>query len=148
MHLVADEVLQSLIMHQAHEDRRFQGLASNGIEEQLVASVMEAVLAQFSAHAFDRHTGKRSSIPHLGLHATEFTQQALEELSNGHSTGKTVRRYDDVRDDAVHGEGHVDFRKNHANDALLTMMRGELVPNLRYANGIEAHTCEPRTVLV
>jgi len=27
MHLVADEVLQSLIMHQAHKDCRFQGLA-------------------------------------------------------------------------------------------------------------------------
>jgi Arc/MetJ family transcription regulator len=68
--------------------------------------------------------------------------------TDGHAARESVRVDDDIWTDAVACERHVHTAKDNTNDALLSVVRRELVAYLRRSGGMQLDAHEPYAVLV
>lgn len=148
MDLVVHEVLQALVEGGAHEDARLHASPGVAVVEDLVASLLVALVVQLVGDVLHRHVAERRAVALARLQRRDLAQQALDELSDGHTRGNGVRVHDDVRHDAVLREGHVFLPVRHSDRSLLPVPRAQLVADLRDAHRAHLHLHEAEASLV
>src|SRR5207249_9932352 len=78
----------------------------------------EAVFLEGLPHGVLPLTGERRAIDEPSLEATDFPADLLEDVGHGHPRRNRMGIDDQVRDDALRGEGHVLLWSDQADDAL------------------------------
>ena len=148
MDLVVHEVLQALVEGGAHEDARLHASSGVSVVEDLVASLLVALVVQLVGDVLHRHVAERRAVALARLQRRDLAEQTLDELSDGHTRRNGVRVHDDVGDDAVLGEGHVFLPIRHSDRSLLPVSRAQLVSDLRDSHRAHFHLHEAEALLV
>ena len=148
MDLVVHEVLQALVEGGAHEDARLHASSGVSVVEDLVASLLVALVVQLVGDVLHRHVAERRAVALARLQRRDLAEQTLDELSDGHTRGNGVRVHDDIRNDAVLREGHVFLPVRHSDRSLLSVSRAQFVADLRDAYRAHLHLHEAEASLV
>lgn len=130
VHLVLDHVLQLLVVDGSREDVERQRLARDARREVVLAAVAEPLLDQDAGHLLDGAAAKGGAVAVLARQHARLAGHELEHLTDRHARGESVRVHDDVRDDALVRERHVDLLRDEAHDALLAVAGREFVADL------------------
>ena len=85
MDLVVHEVLQALVEGGAHEDARLHASSGVSVVEDLVASLLVALVVQLVGDVLHRHVAERRAVALARLQRRDLAQQTLDELSDGHT---------------------------------------------------------------
>ena len=99
-------------------------------------------------NVFDCLALERSCITFISVQSSDFTKDALNQVTNSHSRWDSVRIDNHVRINAFNGKWQVFLAVSHSTSSFLTMSTGELVSNLRDFNGSHLYLNQSLVLLV
>lgn len=135
IHLIVNQMSQSLIVDRANENEIFKSFSWVGVEHKLVTIFLIACLMNLLCFFLHIKGSKRSGVfRKSALDCRKLGYQALNAMTDGHSRRNTVRINNHIRHDAINCEGKILLPVGHATGAFLSMARSEFVSNLRYSN--------------
>ncbi|GIX64653.1 uncharacterized protein BcabD6B2_40880 [Babesia caballi] len=133
--LVLHHVLEPLVVGGPDEDLAHDHLAGEAAVQRLVAVLAVAALEEPVRHLLHRQLGEGRRVALHAAAGADLPHEALDQVADGHAAGHGVGVHDDVRVDALAGEGHVLRPVGHPDGALLPVPAGELVADLRHPDG-------------
>src|SRR2546426_431912 len=145
--LAGDHVVELLVVDHADENLRGDHAARAAVVPDLLAVRPEAVLHEGVSHRLLPLAGEGRAVDEPTFEAADLPADLLEDVGHGHPGRNRMGIDDQVRDDALRGEGHVFLRSDEPDDALLPVARRELVAQLRDPEVAHLHLRELRAVL-
>lgn len=128
---IRNHVSESLIIDETHEDVDLHHFTLNARIHRLVAIVVVPVLRQLLPievnHVVILVLLKGRHVYKFAVKSTALTCKTLNEHTNGHARGKSVRVDNNVGSQALFGERHIFLRPNDTEYALLPVPRTEFV---------------------
>mmetsp|Transcript_10986 Transcript_10986/g.16053 ORF Transcript_10986/g.16053 Transcript_10986/m.16053 type:complete len:238 (-) Transcript_10986:1894-2607(-) len=134
MHLVVDQMLQSLIERWSDKDTGIQWSPRVTLIHVLVPVLLIAHGMEAVANIFDRNISKGRRVTFASLEDNHLSKNTLNQLSDSHTGWNGVRVHDNVGNDAFDRPWHIFLTIGHSNRSLLPVPRCKLVSNLRDTN--------------
>ena len=148
MNFVSHHVLQPLIEGWSEENHHFKSFACESIVHDFVSIALVPKSVKLVRNVFDCLALERSCITFISVQSSDFTKDALNQVTNSHSRWDSVRIDNHVRINAFNGKWQVFLAVSHSTSSFLTMSTGELVSNLRDFNGSHLYLNQSLVLLV
>src|SRR5439155_695977 len=103
------------------EDLRRDHAARAAVVEDLLPVRPEAVLLEGLPHRVLPLAGEGRAVDEPSFETTDLPADLLEDVGYGHPGRDRMGIDDQVRDDALRGEGHIFLGRDQADDALLAV---------------------------
>mmetsp|Transcript_38401 Transcript_38401/g.115055 ORF Transcript_38401/g.115055 Transcript_38401/m.115055 type:complete len:461 (-) Transcript_38401:2045-3427(-) len=147
VHLVVDEMLETLVERRTDEDSGVERTAGVSLIHGLVAVTLISHGMETHTDILDGHVREGGGVALAPLEYDDLAEETFDQLSDGHSGGDGVRIHDDVGDDPLGREGHVFLSVGHTDRSLLSVPRCKFVPDLGDANVPNPNLGEPIPLL-
>lgn len=129
--LVANHVLQTLVVGRTQEDHDFQLLASESVVHNFVSVALVPKLVKLVAHLVDGLILERCGVALIAIKRGCLGKDTLDQVTDCHAGWDSVRVHNHVRVNAFTSERQVFLAVSHTACTLLSVTRGELVTDLR-----------------
>ena len=146
--LVSHHVLQSLIKSGPKEYKHFEFLACKAIVHDFVAVALVAKGVQEIRDIVDILATEGGGITFRAIERSYFTQQAFNQMPNGHSGGDSMRVHYHVWHYTFTSERKIFLPVSHTTRTLLAMSTGEFISNLRDSDSSHLHFNEALPILI
>lgn len=104
MDLVTHHVLKPLIIGWIEEDHDLHALSCEAIVHDFVAVALIAQIVQLVRDVLDSLTLERSRIALVAVQTGDFTEDGLDQVTNGHTRRDSMRVDNHVWNDALNSE--------------------------------------------
>ena len=135
MNLVTNHMLQALIVGWVQENHDFHTLASETIVHDFIAVSLIAQVMELVRDVLDSLALEWGRITFVTIQTSDLTQDSLDQMTNSHTRGDSVRVDNHVGHDTFNRKGQVFLSISHTNCSFLSMTTCKLVTNLRHLNG-------------
>src|SRR3989475_2865990 len=145
--LPRDYVVELLVVNHSDEDFRGNHAARAAIIQDLLSVRPEPVLLESLPHRLFALPAERRAVDEPAFEGSDFSTDLLEDVGDRHPRRNRMGVDDQVRDDALRGEGHVFLGRDESDHPFLPVAGGELVAELRNAKGAGPDLCGARAAL-
>lgn len=148
MNFVADHVLQTLIVGGTQENHNLELLTSEPVIHHLIAVALVAQLMELRAHVINSLVLERCRVTFITVECGDLTQNALDQMTNGHTRGDSVRVDNHVGHEPLNSEWQILLTIRHTASTFLSVTRGKLVSDLRRLDGSHLYLNEALILIV